>query len=381
MSDWRVVHFSTGYTGGAAIAAKSLDRALKCKGVDSEIFFLSSLSRSSIDVKFLKRSLSEKLISKTYTLFSSIISRKVLFTTHSSKLSSLDQLINKFDPNSTILHFHNWFNMGNSSQFNEIASRGYKLVFTLHDERFYTGGCHYALKCEKFQSNCDGCPLIPEIFSFTPKNTLQKTYEDMMKTEATFIAPSKWIQNRALSSKVLKDAKIVHIPNYISSPEKFHAPTELTENTHSIIVLGIGSINPFDPIKGGELVKEILKNQSGSRFKVVFLKDFEDSELFWRQIDYLLVPSQIDNSPNVIHESKFRGTPIIAMPVGGITELMGELDIQLKNSSYDSFIQAIDEAQKNESEEIRGAIRAEMEDYRQNSIKLHIEEYKDLLIK
>ncbi len=377
----KVVHFSTGNTGGAAIAAKSLDQELKSNGIDSEIFFLSSPSGKDAKLKLLSRSLPENLISKMYTLFSSMLSKKVLFTTHSSKLLSLNQFVYRLDPNSTILHFHNWFNMGNVFQFNEIASRGYKFVFTLHDERFYTGGCHYALGCEEFQSNCVGCPHIPKLFSSTTKNALEKSYGGIINSEAIFIAPSKWIQNRALSSKILKNANVVHIPNYISSPRKFHPPIELAQNSQSKIVLGIGSINPFDPIKGGELVKEILKKQSGSTYKLMFLKDFENLESFWNQIDYLLVPSEIDNSPNVIHESKLRGIPIIAMAVGGIAEMMGELDILLKKSSYDSFIEALEETQRTRSKELMEAVRAEIEDYRRSSIRLHIDQYRQLLSK
>jgi len=39
-------------------------------------------------------------------------------------------------------------------------------------------------------------------------------------------------------------------------------------------------------------------------------------------IDVLLVPSRADNSPNVIHEAKHFGIPVIATAVGGITELL-----------------------------------------------------------
>ena len=44
--------------------------------------------------------------------------------------------------------------------------------------------------------------------------------------------------------------------------------------------------------------------------------------VFWREIDYLLALSRADNSPNVIHESKVAGVPIIGTNIGGIPELL-----------------------------------------------------------
>jgi glycosyltransferase involved in cell wall biosynthesis len=43
---------------------------------------------------------------------------------------------------------------------------------------------------------------------------------------------------------------------------------------------------------------------------------------FWRDIDFLIVPSRFDNSPNVIHEAKSLGIPVIGAKVGGIVELL-----------------------------------------------------------
>ena len=381
MSTFSVIHFSTSYSGGAAIAAKSLNEALRSNGVNSHIYFLSGADLNAKELLTLKRSPWEKFISKTYTAISSIISRKVLFTIYSSKLSSLNRLIESFDPNSTVLHFHNWFNIGNLEQFSEIANRGYKLVFTLHDERFYTGGCHYALECEGFTSGCEKCPNLPEILSFAPSGALQRAEKAINDSVFTFIAPSKWIELRALSSRLLRSSSVIHIPNYISDSNsgfrKF--PPDLNSSYGSNLLIGVASVNPFDSIKGGELLKEVIEKNTESFFELVFLKDFSDFNLFWRTIDYLLVPSKIDNSPNVIHEAKMNGIPIIAAAVGGITELLGEQDIRLLDDTYESLLDAIKGAQKNSTEEFKGAIMKELETYRHDSIRLHISQYEKMI--
>jgi glycosyltransferase involved in cell wall biosynthesis len=82
-------------------------------------------------------------------------------------------------------------------------------------------------------------------------------------------------------------------------------------------------MNPDSWIKGGELVSALQSRQSGGdQFKFFSLSNYSDYKEFWRKIDVLLVPSEADNSPNVIHESKLWGIPVVASNVGGIPELL-----------------------------------------------------------
>jgi glycosyltransferase involved in cell wall biosynthesis len=71
-----------------------------------------------------------------------------------------------------------------------------------------------------------------------------------------------------------------------------------------------------------------------ANIKIIYLTNFntkeQQSHAFWKRIDYLLVPSKSDNSPNVIHEAKIFGVPVIATEVGGIGELL--------NSEYDYLV-------------------------------------------
>jgi glycosyltransferase involved in cell wall biosynthesis len=75
------------------------------------------------------------------------------------------------------------------------------------------------------------------------------------------------------------------------------------------------------------------------KIKFKFLKHFQtvgtDSDNFWANIDYLLVLSRADNSPNVIHEAKSKGVPVISSMVGGIGELLNsEKDIIISPKEF-----------------------------------------------
>ena len=65
---------------------------------------------------------------------------------------------------------------------------------------------------------------------------------------------------------------------------------------------------------------------------------------FWNSLNCLLAPSIADNSPNVIHEAKQFGLPIIATEVGGITEMLfSDMDtlIDISDLSAESILSAI----------------------------------------
>jgi glycosyltransferase involved in cell wall biosynthesis len=216
---------------------------------------------------------------------------------------------------------------------------GYKFVFTLHDQRLFTGGCHYSHECTKFASSCESCPLLPSIIDRIPSKKLNASREIFLKykNQIEIIAPSQWIKTLASSSSALKNNAITFIPNWHGSlePEIQRADTVncFQEKT---MFLGVASINKNSNIKGRDIVisLESLISKNSANIKIIYLADFKTKEQqthsFWRRIDYLLVPSKSDNSPNVIHEAKIFGVPVIATAVGGIGELL--------NSEYDHLV-------------------------------------------
>ena len=81
------------------------------------------------------------------------------------------------------------------------------------------------------------------------------------------------------------------------------------------------------------MIEQLLKsNQSPVEFSYLFdyRNEVNGSDTFWSSIDCLLILSKADNSPNVIHEAKINGIPVIGSDVGGISELL--------DSKYDFLI-------------------------------------------
>jgi len=157
------------------------------------------------------------------------------------------------------------------------------------------------------------------------------------------IAPSNWIRFFANDSFILRNIQIMPILNIHTEPKNL----ELLLNdrrkvrAEKKITLGVASMQKQSTIKGGKILKEleqVIKSENIAA-EILYLADFQtvnhSPHLFWSSIDYLLVTSIIDNSPNVIHEAKMLGIPVIATSVGGITELI--------NVEYDYLIKMNDQ--------------------------------------
>jgi hypothetical protein len=382
VSSFNLIHLSTSSNGGAAKAALSLHRSLINEGVPSKFLYLTGEDLSKIpNTKRMTRTFGEIILSKIVTKLSISFSKNSFFSPLSVSISALEAELKYVNPQKTILHFHNWFNISNLRNISDLAKRGFNVVLTLHDERNYTGGCHYAFNCERFVYSCNECPNVR-----FGKNLINSSHQrgikiDFIDNNINFIAPSKWIMSRFQSSRMLSKANVKFIPNAIRGPSnvdvKNHGAINPFETRNTKI--GIASMNPFDPIKGGNLVRELLHNQDQLNIELIFLKDFEEHEDFWREIDFLCVPSIIDNSPNVIHEAKLRGKLILATKVGGISEMFSKYDVALKAIDYRSFVSALEEIRAIYKNVNAWEIRVDFENYLGDPIASHIEYYRDII--
>jgi len=177
-------------------------------------------------------------------------------------------------------------------------------------------------------SGCGRCPAIPSALNSIPKKNVKNTikYLGRQRNPITLIAPSNWIAGEFSNSSVSKLFKVEVISN-------LHGDTDYAEPrspTSKRIRIGYASKYANSWIKGSDFLLELqsLNVELKTNLEFVFMSDFLDSEStksrFWQEIDFLFVPSRMDNSPNVIHEARINGVPIIASKLGGIKELLSE---------------------------------------------------------
>jgi glycosyltransferase involved in cell wall biosynthesis len=136
--------------------------------------------------------------------------------------------------------------------------------------------------------------------------------------------------SEALRSSILKSSRVIFQPNVHS---EFELEFNQLETSHhadrtGIFSVGVASMDSSSPLKGSDFVLEIMEMlcSENEKFHLKQLSQYSKTRegylSFWREIDCLLVLSRADNSPNVIHESKVAGVPIIGTNIGGIPELL-----------------------------------------------------------
>jgi glycosyltransferase involved in cell wall biosynthesis len=389
---WRVVHLSTGHEGGAGLAARRLNSALNNQGVSSTFGALENPRYILGENEFsISRKFWQRLVSGLLTRLQRLVSDKVLFSLVSYNVYKYQQIRKLGNPENTILHFHNWYNLISNKELLRLNRKGYPVVVTLHDERFFTGGCHYTFRCQKFKTDCHACPELPSVINLLPSRNIRSTLNllEESNSQLAFIAPSQWLKNEALSSLLLKNKRVVFIPNTLGIPtlsEKYI--NKSSSDTKGVLKIGIASMDKSSYIKGGDITSEIEAEIAGRNLQIEFIylsqiKIQENSKSkFWDQIDYLLVASRAENSPNVIHEAKHFGIPVIASDIGGISELLDrDYDIAIPEQDLNpiKILEILAGLNNRKQSEAVNAMKESFSKYVGASIEFHKDLYLSIL--
>lgn len=374
----KIVHLSTGHLGGAGLAARRLSAGLSSIGISSTFIALSHPTYLPTENELqIFRNLPQKISSGLSTLTSKAWTGTSLVTPISTNVIDRDFLEDMSSHEDTIFHIHNWFNIFSQSKIAKL-SRSFKFVVTLHDQRSFTGACHYSLECTNYREHCLGCPLLPKFVDHYPSRIYSSGIDF---SQISFISPSRWLFDMAKSSKMLRDSAGRFIPNSFFGYESI--VTERKKIGPAINV-GFAAMDSKAWIKGGDIVSALRKSEPTEKeLKFLELPNFKNQRDFWQSIDILLAPSRADNSPNVIHEAKLWGVPVVSSSVGGIPEIL--------NNSFDGVIDPFNVNLSEIKSEIRRvfqnsrsfALRREVsENHRvalDSSLQSHVQFYEDLL--
>lgn len=252
--------------------------------------------------------------------------------------------IRDFAPDVTHLH---WVNHGMLS-LRDVAQLPGPVVWTLHDSWVFTGGCHSPQDCRRFRERCGRCPELNSgrerdvsRWNWTRKRSAWK------KANFTVLAPSRWLADLAKSSSLLAGRRIESIPNAVDSSvfhpmdrEAARSALGLPQGTPLIFFGAHGALTDWN--KGADLWKaalsiaakdfpvaeSVLTGTAGGdgrmpmRVHGLGVLPPERMAMALAAADVAVVPSRMENLPNVVAESLACGTPVAAFAVGGIPEMI-----------------------------------------------------------
>ena len=251
-----------------------------------------------------------------------------------------------------------------------LVSLGKPMVWTLHDMKPFTGGCHYNAGCREFENSCLGCKQL----RYDPHNLAHKVLEEKMEilkdADLTIVSPSSWLAEEAKESALFRDKRIEVIPNAIETdiycPINKNIAKEKLKISSDKVVLQFGAHNAKELRKGfaylieainlalkdpifkqlcddkkvlilcmGESSDEI-RNLAVDSLELGYISDDDTISLVYNATDLFILPTLEDNLPNTMLEAYACATPIVAFDTGGVTDIVKHRQNGIVVPKYDS---------------------------------------------
>ncbi len=351
----KVVHLSVWDKGGAGLSALRLHLGLLRFGVDSKFLTLHKHTDSPSVYQVEKKSFAKdwdwnSYISIWYQNLDKQYPNRLTDSEIFSSIKGIAELKNnEFIRNADIINFHWVSSLVDFEEDLEIF-KGKKIVWTLHDENPFTGGCHYTSGCNNFEIQCKLCPQLNSIvekdLSFV-QFFLKSNFID--KNDITIITPSRWLLERVKKSKLLKNKPvfniqygiptgIFHVYNKETSRKLLNLPRE-----SFLILFGAEYQNKR---KGFHFLNEILaklpETINGRKVELLvfgnvaspikqskipinylgFIGNQTVLAMLYSAADAFLMLTMEDNLPNTAIESICCGTPVVVFDVGGLSDIV-----------------------------------------------------------
>ena len=357
-------------TGGAAVAASRLMKALNNNGVKAKML-VRDKETDALTVVGLPKSpmLHWHFLWERFVIFCRLhFSRKHLFEIDIANAGTDITKLREFQE-ADIIHLH-WINQGMLSLggIRKILQSGKPVVWTMHDIWPATAICHLTMGCHYYINRCAKCKYLPGGGSSHDLSSRVWRKKQQMLAEGNiyFVACSRWLESEAKSSALLKGQKITSIPNPIDTHiyrkgNKQEARQRLGLPQDKKLIL-FASQRVTNENKGMSYLVEACRRLSDLKkdlYEVVILGGHAEEVVgqlpmkahplgyvndeqrvvdVYHAADVFVLPSLSENLPNTIMEAMACGVPCVAFKVGGIPE---EID-HLKNGYVAAYRDAAD---------------------------------------
>ena len=336
--------------GGAAIAAYRLHRALTVAGINSKMLVQKKLTEDNLmkGPESILQFFFSKISYYIDQLPVYVYRNKSAYLFSPAWYSSGDILKQINESNSDVVHLH-WSCKGMLST-KDIEHIKAPVILTMHDSWAFTGGCHIPFDCKKYKEFCGSCPELASNRQndLSSKAIIKKSNLYDSKSDIVFVAVSKWLQNCARSSNLLKTKNIYCIPNALDTSrfkpiEKSLAKSYFGFKSKKKLIL-FGALSALtDKNKGFKELYSALNNLSSSEweigifgserpkkekilnFKTYYFGNISNDEFLrklYSSADVMVVPSKLESFGQTASEALSCGTPVVAFDTSGLRDIV-----------------------------------------------------------
>lgn len=347
----RVVHLSTfEQAGGAARAAHGLHRALLAEGVASEMVVMERQSRDETVHVAARDPIDARLEALCGRFWSAGNRTPLTNTAFSIGFGACDAVTHEAVGRADVINLHWVPQLLDARALGALRALDKPVVWTLHDEWAYTGGCHYTAGCERFREKCSACPQLARDPHALVELRFAQKRDACRDARIAVAAPSRWLARRARESAVLRGSRVECIP-YGVDTDVFH-PSRRSEGRARLgasddeFVLLFSAEAAFERRKGFAELKAALETarsllrDDAARLRLAVLGHAFGVELPEGSVtlghvasrdelaaivaacDLYAMPSLEDNLPNGVLEALACGTPCVGFDVGGVPDML-----------------------------------------------------------
>lgn len=336
--------------GGAARAAYRLHRALLSSEVDSQMLVQSKISDDYTVIG--PQGGLQRFASIVNPVLDSLLvrfyksKRGTLFSPSLVSFRGIARKINKLNPD--IVHLH-WI-CGGMIGIGEIAKIKAPIIWSLHDDWAFTGGCHIKWECEKFKQQCGACPHLGSTAKYDLSRIIFNKKKKIFRRlkNIVIVGLSSWLASCAKESSLLKNISIINLPNLIDaqafSPIDKNIARDLLGLPINKGLILFGAYNATNDInKGFKLLCDALKilkmdnielvvfgsskpmNPQIFKFRTHYLGHLHDDvslRLLYSSSNVLVVPSLQEAFSQTALESFSCATPVVAYGATGIVDII-----------------------------------------------------------
>ena len=238
-------------------------------------------------------------------------------------------------------------------QIETLAKFDKPLVWTLHDMWSFTGGCHYAKECARYQNSCGDCPQLKSDREWDLSSKIwQRKHKAWQNLNLTIVSPSNWLAQCARNSSLFQDRRIEVIPHGLDL-KKYRPIKRATARTildlpqNKQLVLFGAVTGTGDRRKGFHLLKAALQKLSQSSwqdkielvvfgpanpnqltdlgFRVHCLGQFHDDlslGIIYSAANLTVIPSTQEAFGQTASESLACATPVVAFGATGLVDII-----------------------------------------------------------
>jgi glycosyltransferase involved in cell wall biosynthesis len=356
----------TDIKGGAARAAYRLHKALLGEGgIESEMLVEYKYSDD-----FTVKTIHSGKLSHAWSVIRSGFDAlplkfykersKTEFSVSRTPCSGLVERINSINPD--IVHLH--LTVGAMLKIEDIPKIKVPIIWTLHDNWVFTGGCHIMWECEKYQDICGACPRLG---STSERDLSRKIFNRKQKVfsqiyNLTIIGVSNWIFECSKKSTLLKNRRHINLPNPLNTqvfkPCNKLESRELWNLKQDKILVLFGAMNATSNVNKGfkELTQAMHKliNKDielvvfGSSkpqdipnfgFKIHYVGSLADDVslvTLYSAVDVMVVPSLQEVFGQTASEAMSCGTPVVAFATTGLLDIVDHKENGYLAKPFDS---------------------------------------------